>query len=1143
MASYAQNLTVDGLSIYTPDQIVKKYLFTNGNDANILNVKYTGGVGAVGAFHAVGTPFGLTSGMILSTGSVFKANGPYMGFPGTMDKISTDWGIFKFDLDAEMFASNSPPPSPIPPLGLTTDPAIIEFDYVSSGNGMLFNFQWGSDEYRGLKDDTLYADTSKHIPSDFFEILVQGKGVGNGFDYVNVGTVTEHWPGIPTPVEVPINTSTVNNGPANAGPCVRCDMYYDNAGGNYPFTSMPGFTGMFTKSLNIIPCDTYHVKIIIVDRNWGPGNRNPYYDSHLFLTIETTQPPVYTVVDKYKIGTTLYDVDTVAYEGCDYAEIRVERYTNIDQTGSVVLTYGGTGVSGTDYVPLPTVINFAVGQRVVILKLEALITPPNTPDRTVIVNNSNEICGVVRQYFKNYFIKKPNLNVNLGPDTTLCEGLILNLNATTIPAPDYYVWNDNTGGPYKQVTKSGLYSVRARIGTCMKSDTISVYFKPLVKFTLGPDSSICFKDTLKLDPKLSLADTAIHYKWNDNSKLPTKKVFQNGVYSLAVTKDGCTSYDTMQLTIKPLPVVDIGKDTSICYKNNPSYTLYATTDPSNTMLWNTGSTGMVTTAYQSGLYWIRVKSNGCYNYDTAKITLNKIPPVNIRDTLICDNYSLKLRAPTGYVYLWNNGSIDSVIKVTNAGTYSVIVNNGPCFVYDTSVVTYKQSPKVNLGNDTALCKGEYIILDATYSGDIVSYSWSGAGNGCGSGFTNKTCQASSTGNYIVTVSSLTNGCINADTLYFFAKPLPTPNLGKDTGICLNQSITISPNCAYDSLFWYDGSRNPTFTYTQPGDYWVKVYKNNCHNIDTLHVGVSVNSPPFTLSHDTGFCKGGSITYDVSCPNCTYLWKDNSITPIRIFKSTTDTWVKIFNANCSRLDSISIDAVFPSSVFPNDTFVCTGKSIVLTCPIKDATVKWWDNSTAVSKIFTSPGKYWLTISEKGCRYGDTVEIDYLNGPVVDLGPDIATCSFRQIILDATNKGNTTYLWNTGVTTPSIKVDSGGLYKVLVTRCGISQSAEVYVDYVGKSIELFVPNAFTPDNNTLNDEFLPKGKVKQLIDYQMSVYNKWGEKLFITNDITKGWDGKINGVISSSDVYVWVIDAHSDCYIDPYFHASGNVTLLK
>ncbi len=1138
-----QNLIATGTSVYTVEKIVRDFLFNSNKDVTIKNIKYKGGFGAIGAYDAIGTSFGTTTGMILSTGSIYRVNGPYIN-----DTTSTAWTLVP-DQDAEVLANGgnpiSPPLPPDPPAPpLTTDPAVIEFDVATAGNGLVFNFQFGSDEYA----DTLYTDTTQDMPRDIFGIMIQGKGVGDGYNYVNFGTVTEYPvpPPIPPPdpllpFEIPINSYSVNNGPKNQGPCQRCDMFYENfsKGGAYNFTSMAGFTGVFSKSVNVIPCDTYHVKIFIADR------KDQLKDSHLFINIDTKNPPLYEVLDKYKIGVASYPVDTVAFEGCDHAEIRVERYTNIGTPGSTTLTYTGTAIPGVDYESLPSVVNFAPNQRVAVIPLIAKKTASGNPDRTVIVNSSNEICGKIRTYTKNYFLRKDLLKINLGPDTNLCEGDKMILNATNTPPAEYYVWNDASSGPVKSVTTTGLYSVRARIGTCLRSDTVSVYFKPLVKFTLGPDSSICFKDSLKLDPKLNLADTAIKYNWYDNTNKPTKTVGSSGTYWLRVSRLGCHNYDTMQLTVKPLPIVDIGKDTTFCYLGIPGYTIDATTDPTNTILWSTGSNNLSIKVTQSGTYTAKVTGNGCNNYDTIKVNMNQTPPVNLRDTLLCENYLLKLRAPKGFAYLWSNGSTDSVISVYNSGQYSVIAMNGSCIAYDTSNVSRKPSPKINLGNDTALCKGQGVLLDATYNGDIVTTLWGGAGNGCG----NETkCQTISSGNYYVTLTSQTNGCIAKDTFFFYAKPLPAPNLGIDTAICFYQSATIAPNCPFDSLFWYDGLPVPvstasTFTYTKPGTYWVKVYRDNCSNVDSLKVKLSVNSPPFTLNHDTGFCKGKSVIYDVSCTNCTYLWNDNSILPMKTFKSSGTHIVTIDNQLCKRIDTITVEAVIPASVFPSDTFVCNGKSLLLVNPIPGASIHWYDNSISNSKIILNPGKYWLTISQKGCKYNDTIQVEYVGGPVVDLGPDVVTCSSEKLFLDVTNRGNTIYEWSNGANTPIIRVDSGGLYKVNVTRCGITESAQVDIDYLSKEMQLFIPNAFTPDANGLNDVLVPGGKIKEPTTYQFSIYNQWGQKVFESNDISKGWDGTHNGVKQPGGVYIWTIDANSDCYAEPYYHAAGNVTLLK
>lgn len=90
-------------------------------------------------------------------------------------------------------------------------------------------------------------------------------------------------------------------------------------------------------------------------------------------------------------------------------------------------------------------------------------------------------------------------------------------------------------------------------------------------------------------------------------------------------------------------------------------------------------------------------------------------------------------------------------------------------------------------------------------------------------------------------------------------------------------------------------------------------------------------------------------------------------------------------------------------------------------------------------------------------------------------------------------------------------------------------------------VFVPNAFTPNGNGLNDEFLPSAGFVDIVDYNFAVFNRWGEKLFETNDRTQGWDGKYNGNKCDGGVYVWILTfkTASGQYIDQ----KGIVTLLR
>ncbi len=106
------------------------------------------------------------------------------------------------------------------------------------------------------------------------------------------------------------------------------------------------------------------------------------------------------------------------------------------------------------------------------------------------------------------------------------------------------------------------------------------------------------------------------------------------------------------------------------------------------------------------------------------------------------------------------------------------------------------------------------------------------------------------------------------------------------------------------------------------------------------------------------------------------------------------------------------------------------------------------------------------------------------------------------------------------------------------CKNSTSVEIEVE---PEFKIFIPNTFTPNNDTKNDIFTAQGI--EIHEFELLIVNRWGDIVYRTNDIDKGWDGKVEGDKLPGGVYIWVIDAKSDCYQDPYYHITGNVTILK
>src|SRR5262249_46882222 len=156
------------------------------------------------------------------------------------------------------------------------------------------------------------------------------------------------------------------------------------------------------------------------------------------------------------------------------------------------------------------------------------------------------------------------------------------------------------------------------------------------------------------------------------------------------------------------------------------------------------------------------------------------------------------------------------------------------------------------------------------------------------------------------------------------------------------------------------------------------------------------------------------------------------------------------------------------------------------------VTWLDDDSHVnSRPVHNIGTYKARLVSGGCIDTAQINIGHINvDEPVDIGQDQTFCNQPSVVLDATRDG-ATYLWNTNDTTPTITVSNSGYYEVSVTRCGsVTPSNRVYIQIQSRKIELFVPNAFTPNSTVnLNDTFTARGIIVPPYSYMMTIYNKW------------------------------------------------------
>ncbi len=234
-------LTVD--STFSPTLMVQTLL---GGGISVSNISYTGDTThASGFFSEPSGAFGITSGIMLTTGTVTNAPGP-----NNLDDASWD-NFLPGDYLLNLYTDTT--------LG-TNDACVLEFDFTSISDSVEFNYVFGSEEYNEFIGLGF---------SDVFGFFISGPGI---VGQKNIALV----PGTTTPCSIDsINNGYTNTGMASSGPCMNCQYYIDNYLGTV--MQYDGYTTVLTARAGVIPCETYHIKLAIEDVTDG------IYDSGVFL--------------------------------------------------------------------------------------------------------------------------------------------------------------------------------------------------------------------------------------------------------------------------------------------------------------------------------------------------------------------------------------------------------------------------------------------------------------------------------------------------------------------------------------------------------------------------------------------------------------------------------------------------------------------------------------------------------------------------------------------------------------------------------------------------------------------------------------------------------------------------------------------
>lgn len=426
---------------------------------------------------------------------------------------------------------------------------------------------------------------------------------------------------------------------------------------------------------------------------------------------------------------------------------------------------------------------------------------------------------------------------------------------------------------------------------------------------------------------------------------------------------------------------------------------------------------------------------------------------------------------------------------------------------------------LDIGADTVICPGNQVVLKA--GSGFASYQWQ-------DGSADSIFTVTTPGTYYVTAI---NGCGTSysDTVIVNDHPPIPMSIGADRTKCNKDTIQLNGPTGFINYNWLPNyqvsSTNTQTIIVNPAvdtSYVLRAELTpGCFAFDTVRVNV-FRSPVISLGSDTSFCVGDSLLLNAGSGFVQYNWNNGSNAQQVTGYSAGVYSVEAMTAEgCKSFDTLRIVNVFNNPVVRLDTdnAICTGSSKLLDAG-SFAAYLWNDGSTARTLTVNQIGTYSVTVADNnGCAGSDTTSITALLPlPAGFLPADTSICTYDKLTLKP-EQGFRSYLWDNNSINSNVTITKPGLYWLTVTdQNGCVGSDSVLVAPKDCLAGIYVPNAFTPNNDNLNDVIYPiiGGTIVQ---YQFSIFNRWGKLVFTTNELGKGWNGIVAGYPQDPGLFTW------------------------
>ncbi len=763
--------------------------------------------------------------------------------------------------------------------------------------------------------------------------------------------------------------------------------------------------------------------------------------------------------------------------------------------------------------------------------------------------------------------------------------------------PYTYHWSPSGGNAASASNlSSGIFTVTVTdAGGCTDTAMVTITSPPAINLVMGVANGSCSVPTGTAWVTASNGTGPYGYSWTPSGGTnSTASNLTAGTYSVTVTDaNGCTAVNGIAVTASGTLTLTNYQVNLSCNGSNDGIagvSITGGTAPfSYTWAPSVGATATVSNLSAGNYTVTATDGTGCSN--TANFTITQPPALVLAMSTTPTNCGQSVGTAgvsagggTGpYTYSWTSAPVQTTATASNlaGATYTVTVTDaGGCTGTGNITVTVAGGPTPSISAFTNVtCNG---LTDGTATATAVggtgpyTYSWSTVP-------VQNTANATNlgVGTYTVTVTDA-GGCTAMTNTAITAPAVIVLTVTGTTTICNGQSTTISASAVGGTgpyNFAWSNAFNGASQSVTPGattTYTCTVTDANGCTVPSQSVTVTIGGPlSVSIAGLNSICVGDNTTLTATGSGGNggpyiYTWTPGGPgNTINVSPGATTTYNVSVSDGCTQPNATSsITVTVVTSVNVQFTFTpaigCSPLNVQFTdnsVAPAGSTYAWnfggFRNSTAQNPTYTfaDTGSYTVSLTittPSGCT-GISIQPNAVTvtGPPTAMfssTPLIVTSIMNEVTFTNLSINANSYTWDFGDNSP-FSTDTNVIHRYpvigdymvyLIASNGpnCSDTADVLIR-VKEDFTFYVPSAFTPDGNGINDHFFGTGT--GIKEYTMNIFDRWGNALFISNDLSIPWDGKYKGLDAKEDIYVYNIYVKD--YNDRAHYFLGKVSLIR